>query len=272
MISQNRGPAVSGLFYPGKRDSLLSMISEMDIGSQVPHYTGILGVVVPHAGYVYSGKTAMKGFDAIRHTESRNFVLIGPNHDSYPFHTSIYPEGVWETPLGGARVNRSISRELLDANPDLVADPDAHVREHSLEVEVPFLQYIFGEDFTITPIIMGNQSIEMARSVANSLKSVREDFTLIISSDLTHYESRDSVNRKDSFLIEEVLSLDVEEYYRTVEKYGISACGYGAIAVLMEYTRMMKGEMEVLGHSTSYDYSGDARNVVGYCSLISHRK
>lgn len=267
-----RHPAVAGLFYPGRASRLSAAVEGMDNPEWEPKYTGILGIVVPHAGYVYSGKTAMRGYSELRNVGSRNFVLIGPNHNSRPYYSAVYPDGVWETPLGKVSVNGKLARKLLDAGQQFVSDPYAHSEEHSLEVQLPFLQYLFADDFTITPIVMGNQEREESVAIARALREIDEEFTLIISSDLTHYESLDSANRKDDLLISSALSLDVEKYYHTVMLNNISACGYGPIAVLMEYTKLMGGTMELLDHTTSYDYSRDPRNVVGYCSLISHKQ
>lgn len=275
MVGSERQPAVSGQFYPGDHDELHAYLEQLESASGSPKggsQEKILGVVVPHAGYIYSGKTAMAAYKALRDTKLRRFVLVGPNHESYPHYTSVYSSGTWRTPLGSVKVDEQLAQDILSSDTRIVDDTSAHKWEHSLEVQVPFLQHMFGQDFSICPIIMGNQSREEATALAESLEKIGVDFTLIISSDLTHYENLESANRKDSLIINEIISLDVGNFYEALKEHEVSACGFGPIAVLMHYTKAKGGKIELIEHTTSYDRSGDSKNVVGYGALIAHRQ
>lgn len=266
-----RMPAVAGTFYPGTKESLkvaLDTLVEFPLSTASPD-TGILGLVVPHAGYVYSGKTAALAYSLLKSTKNHRFVLIGPNHSSFPPYSAIYPSGQWNTPLGSVSVDEKLSRAIADNCQGARLDPLAHSHEHSVEVQVPFLQYMLGNDVTISPIIMGRQTKDESHKLAESLLKAGEDIIVVASSDLNHYESLETTNRKDNLLLDAILSLDIDRFYEVLEENDISACGYGPIAVLMEYTIKKKGKLNLLSHTTSHDYSGDSSNVVGYCALIS---
>ena len=274
MPSNMRRPAVAGSFYPENKDSLKVMLDGF-IGpnlSDRPVAGDILGMVVPHAGYIYSGKTAALAYSRLRTTRVNKFVVIGPNHASYPFYTSIYPSGQWITPLGSVTVDEKLCRAIADFSDEFILDTSPHTREHSVEVQIPFLQYMLGNDVTISPIVMGKQTQDEAHKIAQALLRIEEQFLIIASSDLNHYENLDITVHKDKLVTDTILSLDAERLYQILEEYDISACGFGPIAVLMEYTKERGGKLELLGHTTSYDYSGDSRNVVGYCSIMSSRQ
>ncbi len=268
-----RKPAVAGSFYPGSKEPLkvaLDNLVEFQIQNATP--TGkLLGFVVPHAGYVYSGKTAAMAYSQLKGFKGRRFVLIGPNHASFPPYSAIYPSGQWNTPLGSVSIDEKTSASI--ANNCLTArlDANAHSHEHSVEVQLPFLQYMLGNDISITTIIMGMQGPNEAHQLAEAILKLQDDFILISSSDLNHYESLELTNQKDHALIDAITSLDIDRFYMTLEEHEVSACGYGPIAVLMEYTKAKAGALSLLGHTTSFDFSGDSKNVVGYCSFISSK-
>ena len=271
MSSNIRKPAVSGSFYPGNRESLKVMLDSL-MDFQIQHASsigGLLGLAVPHAGYVYSGKTAAAAYSLLKGTKIRRFVLIGPNHSSFPPYTAIYPSGQWDTPLGSVPVDEMTGRNLSENCAGSRLDATTHSHEHSLEVQIPFLQYMLGNDILIIPVIMGDQGPTSSHILAQALLKIKEDFLIIVSSDLNHYETLEQTNRKDRLLIDAILGLDTKKFYKVLEENEISACGYGPIAVLMEYTSSRKGKLELLGHTTSQAYSGDSRNVVGYCSMVS---
>ncbi len=267
-----RPSASAGQFYPEKKEELLFLLKSLESEALKwkPKISGnVSGLIVPHAGYLFSGKTAMTGYLSLKNSRSDSFILIGPKHSSRPAYTSVYPRGQWETPLGLIEVNERISRYFTESSPGFLADLGAHTGEHSLEVEVPFLQYVIGGDFSIIPILMGNQQKKEALKVAKLLYESDLNIPLVISTDLNHYERLSTTLRKDSLMIDSIISLDVNRFYRVLEKDKISACGYGPVAVLMEYTRLKGGWIELIDHSTSYHYSKDMEKVVGYASLAS---
>lgn len=266
-----RYPAVSGSFYPARSDDLNSMIRSLNNGIEEEiHCKRIIGVVVPHAGYIYSGRTGLHSYSLIKKDSNRKFIIIGPNHRSFPPYGAVYVSGFWETPLGRSRIDESIARALTRGNSLLVDDANAHREEHSVEVQIPFLQHFFGSDFSFVPIILGDQDEDTAIGISSSIEPYMDNVTLIASSDLTHYEPLKSAQSKDKRLIDDVISLDIHKYYTTLIKYNISACGYGAIAILMMITRILGGKMKELNYSTSFDYSRDENLVVGYPSLVSY--
>ncbi len=266
-----RYPAVSGSFYPGNADDLNAMISELKRGTEVNlDYKRIIGVIVPHAGYIYSGKTALYAYSLIRKDERRKFIIIGPNHRSFPPYGAVGVPGSWETPLGRARIDESLARSLTTGNDLLIRDSKAHMKEHSVEVQIPLLQYFFGNDFSFVPIILGDQEEDTAIGISSLIKPYVNEATLIASSDLTHYEPLKSAQPKDTRLIDDIISLDTDRFYATLKSYRISACGYGAIAILMRVTKMLGGKIKKLNYSTSFDYSRDEDFVVGYASLVSY--
>lgn len=267
-----REPKFDGLFYPKDQKKLedilnyfLKKVQEIKLDLEEK----IIGIIVPHAGYVYSGLTAAYGYSIIP-KNVKKFVIIGPNHTGYGAEVSIFPGGKWKTPLGEVEVDEEFVNKIIKNSKFAKKDIYAHLEEHSIEVQIPFLQYMLGNEIKIVPICLMNQSIEVVKDLAKALINTNEDFILIASSDLTHYESYTSVNEKDKKLIESVVSLDLMEFYSRIKKFRISACGYGCIATLMEITKTLKGKIKLLNHSTSAEKSKDYLNVVGYASLVSY--
>lgn len=272
MESYVRSTYAAGHFYPSEKGELLSLLGNMESEAKSAGpivSTELQGLIVPHAGYVFSGKTAMAGFLRLKGKSPEHFILIGPNHRSEPFSTSIYPSGQWETPMGRVNIDSTVSEKIIRKDKQFLPDPNAHSMEHSLEVQLPFLQYVLSGMFDVTPILMGDQEKKTAIGMAQKLHELDMNIPLIISSDLNHYESLDTTIRKDSLLVDSIMSLDVNKFYRVLEKDKISACGYGPVAVLMEYTRLKGGKIDLIDHSTSYHYSGDTERVVGYASLAA---
>lgn len=266
-----RNPAVSGFFYPNSEEEIRSLFSSFlkDIGTVEP--TGrIIGVIVPHAGYVYSGKTAMAAYAHLKNETRKKFVIIGPNHSGYPRNASIYMDDYWVTPMGKARVMNEAGEKLLMTSPVVIKDNHSHIQEHSIEVQIPFLQYFFGSDFSFLPIILGSQTRDVSKLLSDSLVEMMDDTLLIASSDLTHYEPQENVVSKDKELIKEIESLDIDSFYSTLLSRNISACGYGAIATLMDVTKRKGGIIKLIDHSTSGDSSGDYKSVVGYTSMVAY--
>lgn len=270
-IMYKRLPYVSGYFYPDGRTELNSFISECLQRAEKPPIRGkIIGAIVPHAGYVYSAYTACHAY-RIMPFRGRKVLLIGPNHASFPPYAAIHPPGKWITPLGEASVD-AIGVELFSSkSADIVVDPEAHAREHSLEVQLPFIQHISGNDFSFVPIVLGNQNKEVIMDLVDSLSQLSRDYIIIASSDMNHYESEKVTLRKDQNIIEAVLSLNVDRLYEAIRSNRATPCGYGAIAFLMEITKRSGGEILLLDHTTSAAASGDYNRVVGYASFVAYR-
>ena len=282
MIKGNRrAPAVAGVFYPSDADELNQLIElsfkERRFGpgdlppSKELSRRRIYGIISPHAGYIYSGAVAANGY---YETSSMNFdrvVIIGPNHYGIGTGLATVRDGIWETPLGQVEIDTELASRISENSGILDFDDLAHSRDHCLEVQLPFLQYIKKNQFKLVPIIMIMQdkvtASEIGESIADSTRALNA--LLIASSDFTHYEPNSEAHRKDRELIEAILSLDISIFYTTLERLNVSACGYGAIASIMTAAKALgatKGEL--LRYATSGDIIGDTNNVVGYASII----
>ncbi|WP_297215828.1 MEMO1 family protein [Thermoplasma sp.] len=263
-----RQPAVAGYFYPERKDELYSLLSSFSVPEQ--HIAGnVIGAVVPHAGIIYSGRTAMFSYRSLERSDVRNFVIIGPNHRPVTPYASIYPSGRWSTPLGDAVINEKMAEAIYRNSNYIVKDEESHAMEHSVEVQIPFLQFLFGDSFTFVPIILGDQEIEVVKDISEALLKLEDPFILIASSDFTHYEEARRVEKKDMDLISAILALDLDKFYSVLRSEDVTACGYGAIAILMSYTKSRGGHMVFMNHSNSGDVTGDYSEVVGYASLVS---
>ncbi len=274
-----RRPVVAGQFYPSTETELRSSIKECfnhPLGpGRLPPNTSeekVFGAVVPHAGYVYSGSVAANSYYALSSLAKPDLVvLLGPNHWGVGSSVSVFGEGVWETPLGDLVVDGEAAREF--AGSSMIADLDnsAHRQDHCIEVQLPFLQCIFGSDFKILPIILALQDQTTMAEIGNAMAEVAEHRKALIlaSSDFTHYEPHRDAVAKDSELIDTILTLDVSDYYRVLERLNVSACGYGAIAAVMTAVKRLGAKKgRLLKYATSGDVTGDKSAVVGYSSII----
>lgn len=266
---QMRHPSVSGLFYPGNKAALESIIEEALNKAKEYHYEGrIIGAIVPHAGYVYSGKTAAYVYRNVDFN-SKKIFLIGPNHSSYPFYSAVFGGGKWQTPLGNSEVLEEDVKEVTETIPEIRIDNVAHAEEHSLEVQIPFLQHVTGNKFNFVPVVLGNQDLEVAVGISKQIMPIQDRYFILASSDLNHYENEDVTLEKDKKLIDAIISLEPEEFYKVIRTERASPCGFGAIAVLMYVTKTLGGKMILLYHTTSAESSGDISHVVGYASLLA---
>ena len=274
-----RRPAVSGMFYAGTVGELQEQIGwcykhELGPGT-IPQVNNegprkIVAMVVPHAGYYYSGPVAAHAYKEL--AEDGIFdtaVILGPNHTGYGDPVSVWAEGSWSTPLGEAEVDKKLAQRLLG---DVVkADETAHRHEHSIEVQLPWLQYLYGK-VRIVPIAMMAQDLETARIVGKSIGKLGGNLVVIASSDLTHYEPQSIAMEKDSSVIEAIIALDEEELYERCERLGCTMCGYGPVAAAIVASKEMKSEKAVLlKYATSGDTGGDFSRVVGYGSIVIKR-
>ncbi len=203
--------------------------------------------------------------------EFDDVIIIGPNHYGIGTGAAIMGEGLWETPLGQVGINQDLSLGISRNSEIIDLDDFAHSRDHCLEVQLPFIQYIKKKKFRIVPIILIMQDRQTANDIGISIaqSTVNTNSLLIASSDFTHYESNTEAHRKDSELINAILSLDVLKFYTTLERENVSACGYGAIASIMTAAKKLgatKGEL--LKYATSGDIIGDTNTVVGYSSIV----
>jgi len=260
-----RHPVVAGSFYPSNKESLLSMLSEFI--KPCPDTT-IKACIAPHAGYMYSGRTAGRVYSLVPKAET--YVILGPNHTGYGSMVAVSADR-WLTPLGEIEVDT----EFVNAMPRTIVDMDeiAHRYEHSIEVQIPFLQYAHGS-FRIVPICLGMQDEETARDVTQEILTAEREtgrsIVVIASSDMHHYLPDNRCREADARVIDSILSMNVTKYYTTIYNMQASVCGYGCIAVAMLYASSHNCRAELIEYSTSGDVA-DKSSVVGYAAIAFRR-
>ncbi len=263
-----RRPAVAGRFYPADPGKLLQAVCTYL--EPVEHRSKAIGIVVPHAGYVYSGHVAGAVYARID-IPSRNIVLC-PNHTGFGAPMSIMKSGEWETPLGRITIDTELCEALLAADPNLEDDTEAHRSEHALEVQIPFLQHA-SPDARFVPITIGtghwHKLESLGRAIAEVLRRSDQQTLIIASSDMNHYESDALTRVKDRKAIEEMLALNPKGLFDVVRRENISMCGYGpAVAMLTAAKALGATRGELVKYATSGDVSEDLDYVVGYAGLI----
>jgi hypothetical protein len=251
------------MFYPGTESELRRLIGQLAPKAPKPKIAAC-GVVVPHAGYVYSGSVAADVYASIEGAQT--FVLLGPNHYAAGSVVAVSEEA-WDTPLGTVETDHKLIRRL---NGIVDIDETAHLQEHSIEVQVPFLQYFF-KDFKIVPIALGMQDYDTVKEVAAELIRALDGYgrstVVVASSDFTHYEDADVAKRKDATLIGDIERLDVPALYDDIYRLNATCCGYGPIAAtLMTCVARGAKKSELIRYATSGDVTGD-RQVVGYAGM-----
>ena len=273
-----RTPAVSGTFYPGDGKDLKNLIRECflhELGpGKIPPTDSdqkIYGVICPHAGFVYSGPVACHSFYAISSSSSNLAIKVGPNHYGIGQNVASMIDARWKTPLGLVEIDSESALELREDLDIMEFDSFSHSKEHSIEVQVPMLQETFSREMKILPISLINQEQKIATQVGTAIAKIAEkkDALLIGSSDFTHYEENEFAHRQDLALIEPILKLDVDEFYKVLYERKVTACGFGAIAATMIASKELGAtEGKLLKYATSGDVSGDKSSVVGYASII----
>jgi hypothetical protein len=274
-----RKPAVAGMFYAGTAAELEKQIewcykhplgpgAAPQVNTEGPRE--IVAVVVPHAGYYYSGPVAAHAYkelasDGLFDTA----VILGPNHSGYGAAVSLWPEIAWQTPLGEVKISEKVARKILGGV--VKADSLAHVYEHSIEVQLPWLQHQYNK-VKIVPISMLAQDIETARAVGKAISQAGNNIIVIASSDFTHYEPHPVATDKDGSMIEAIINLDEEELYRRYELLNSTMCGLGPVASAIVAAKGMGAKTaNLLKYATSGDTSGDFSQVVGYGSIVIKR-
>lgn len=246
-----RRPAVAGAFYPASRLALESEIVKCYEGPRGPGARpvvnpdgprNILGLVCPHAGYVYSGPAVARAMAALAADGRPDVcVLVGPNHGRGRLVNAIQVAGSWETPLGRTPVESELAIALALRCPFLHEGPAGFVHEHSLEVLLPFLQHLFGFELPVVPVMLLEQSAGRARELGAALAEVLRgrNAVIIASTDMTHFESPEAARQQDSVLIDRILALDPAGLLRDRERLDVSMCGYGPVAAMLEATRAL---------------------------------
>ena len=277
---KTRPPAQAGIFYPDTEGALRTQIHNCflhPLGPQsIPSVPATLddrlvAIVVPHAGYDYSGPVAANSYYRLASSGLRESVIIlGPNHTGYGSGVSTMTEGEWATPLGEVPVNSSLASSITRLSGLVDVEEEAHRREHSIEVQLPFLQFIYPRRFQFVPICMMLQDLETSIEIGGAIAKASDGTgaMLIASSDWTHYESQEAARKKDMEAIQAVLEMDAKKFQDTVEENQVSACGYGPVTAVIHASKILgANQATLLSYQTSGDTAGDKRSVVGYAAI-----
>jgi AmmeMemoRadiSam system protein B len=278
-MAKIRLPSQAGAFYAGKAESLKRQIEECflhELGpGKIPTVMEgprrIVGLVCPHAGYMYSGPVAAHAYYNLASDGKPDIVvLFGPNHTGYGSALAVVNEGFWRTPLGDVEVDGETANKIVREARIVDVDDSAHRYEHSIEVQLPFLQYLFGSAFKIVPICFLMQDLHSSREVGQAVAKVLagRNALIIASSDMTHYEPHRIAEKKDLMALRAVEAMDEERFYSIIEEHRITACGYGPIIALITAAKALGAkEAKLLCYKTSGDVTGDYSAVVGYAAV-----
>ena len=279
-MAKIRRPTQAGAFYEGNAESLKKQIEDCFLHKfgpgKIPEVVEagtrkIVGLVCPHAGYMFSGSVAAHAYYELALDGTPEvFVIFGPNHTGYGSALAVMNEGVWRMPLGDVEVDSETANQIVRESRIVDVDDSAHRFEHSIDVQLPFLQYLYGSKFKIVPICFLMQDLSSAREVGQAVAKVLADKNAVIiaSSDMTHYEPHERAAKKDRLALEAVEAMDEAKFYSIIETQRVSACGYGPIAALITAAKILGAkEAKLLCYKTSGDVIGDYSSVVGYAAV-----
>ena len=267
-MSQIRKPAVAGYFYPADPSKLKKEVELLlSISGKTDIHGKLFGIISPHAGYIYSGKTAAFGFNLLDKDKVKTVIIISPSHREYFPGISIYDGDGYETPLGTIPVNRQIADALTSGSKTIFKGKEGHGEEHAIEVQLPFLQTVL-DGFEFVPVVMGDQGKLYVDELAEKIAGSVDDNTVIISSsDLSHYYSGDVADRMDSIVERDIINFNYNGLMENFDSRRCEACGSGTIIALMKSAEKLNfRKTMVLNRSDSGDTTGDKNQVVGYLS------
>ncbi|MFP4045514.1 MAG: AmmeMemoRadiSam system protein B [Candidatus Aenigmatarchaeota archaeon] len=277
-----RNPIAVGQFYPRNSGDIESMLDKFLRRAKIDK-KGIIGGVVPHAGYMYCGETQAHVYKSLL-GETKTFVILGPNHSNTGANEAIMTSGMWKTPLGSCQIDSDLANTILENSDHLKSDYNAHNQEHSIEVQLPWLQHKLGS-VNIVPIAMRGKSQKKAQDIGEAIEAATQEtakkFIVLASSDFTHFGRSygytpvsggpsailDYVEKVDREAGEAIENLSPESFLDTVEKYNATICGTGPIAAMLYALKDKAKGGRILHHSTSYDVSKDKNSIVGYSGI-----
>ena len=268
-----RWPTVAGRFYSSNAHSLTEEVklhTTQSPESKPAEKVRAIGIVCPHAGFMYSGDVAGAVYSQIEIPDT--IILMGPNHTGLGERVSIMTEGIWNMPQGDIKVSNQLADAICRTSSIAKKDSHAHQKEHSLETQLPFLQF-YRDEFQIVPICMMQLKFEeceeISQAIVQAVGQLGRRVLIVASSDMTHYETHESALKKDKNAINQILKLDARGLYNTVHKNNISMCGINPTTVMLMCTNKMGAKEALLAkYMTSGEVSGDKDNVVGYAGLI----
>ncbi len=263
-----RKPVVAGMFYPEQDIDIEHYLNEVmeDVAQKIKPKS----IIVPHAGYVYSGSIAAKAYSLIRDFDT--YIILGPNHTGMGSELSVF-DGIYEMPFGNIETDHGMIKEILSYSAYAEEDYYAHLQEHSIEVQLPFINRISHKPYSIVPIVVGTHNREKLRDLTGALcevvKSQKKDVLIVVSSDTNHYENYDVTIKKDNIAIDNILSLDEDSLMDAVESYNISMCGAScAYCSILTSKCLSAKKASLIEHATSKEVNNDGSQVVGYASIV----
>ena len=269
-----RKSVIAGSWYPGESSVLRSDIATYLRNVPDRDLKGdVLGLIVPHAGYMYSGQVAAHAYKLIQDKKYDAVILIGPSHRVAFSGISIYSQGAYETPLGVIPVDENIACEMKRLSSIIIDLPAAHAQEHSLEIQLPFLQVVLGV-FSFIPLVMGDQSAATCRELADVIYQVAKDRRVLIvaSSDLSHFHDDQKAKNLDGIVLKYIQNIDAEGLLDSLAHDKTEACGGGPMAVTMLTAHKLGARHSLLlKYANSGDVTGDKSSVVGYASAAYYR-
>ena len=264
-----RPPAVAGTWYPGSAAALTRAVDEylsQAGGDDAAQFERLVALIAPHAGLIYSGPVAAYAYRLLRRHAFDIVVLVGPSHYVAFDGVAIYPAGGFQTPLGMARIAEDCAAEIIAATPVVREYAAAHAREHSLEMQLPFVQHL-APNVPIVPLVMGSQTADTARALGDALAATLRDrrALLVASTDLSHYQDAATAARLDQVVVDHVSRFDADGLQRALDRNPNHACGGGPTVAVMRAARVLGArDAVVLKYADSGDVSGDKSSVVGY--------
>lgn len=264
-----RDPAVAGQFYPNEPEALGQIISTL-----TPQRDSLkdnaIAVISPHAGYIYSGGVAAETFSQINIPDT--VVILGPNHHGIGPQMAVMERGIWQMPFGKVTINEQLAKKLIEKEGLFKSNSTAHVAEHSLEVQIPFLQY-HNKNISIVPVCLSYASLaqceQAGKILAQTITEYGKSVLLVASTDMTHYESRESATRKDNMAMQEITDLKPESLFSTVTDNDISMCGFIPTTIaLTAALHLGARNARLVRYTDSGEKSGDLEQVVGYAGYV----
>jgi len=272
MHDTTRRATAAGMFYTNDKDVLERDLAVfLENSQQVEIVSRVYGLVAPHAGYMYSGGVAARAYRQVLDRDYDVVVVIAPSHKIYFDEISVYNGAAYETPLGKAQVHGKLARRLAALHPGIIYSNIGHnIDEHSLEVQLPFLQQVF-DDFQLLPVVMGNQDTANVDILAESLaKLLKDEKALIVaSSDLSHFHNYDKAKMLDNVVVEHIKNFDADNLGLDLQKGLCEMCGGGPVQAMMKATKLLGAKKsKMLLYRNSGDVTGEHNQVVGYLSAM----
>jgi len=280
-----RHPVVNGLFYPDKKSELENIVTEYmekadkkSLYESIREQTGLrnpeevlpLALIVPHAGYIFSGKVQAYSYSLLVNSPVDTAVIIGPSHQKSFEGLSVNLDNAYKTPLGNVEVDLDFSNELNSYNDNIFINEEAHLSEHAIEVQLPFIQTVMKE-VKIVPVLIGEQNWEnselLKNAIISTMKKLPKNYVVIISSDLSHYHPHVEAITLDKLLLEDIKNMNAQSFYDNIQSGKSEACGFGGILTgIMLSSETGKKKSAILHYMNSGEVSGDRKKVVGYLS------